>query len=391
MISQRIRLWITRRPPVTRAFLSVLRKQGQVVRFGGSYIALGHSAVVEILTNTRDFTVREANKSGFATGPVLLYMDDGAVYRNDKLALDRAFCPRLYQNLTDDTRKMVSEKLNQTTGTKLDLVADFAEPIVTRMIAEHFFGFEPTPSELTKLRGHLRVMGATLIDGNVSAETERAAAEVVRIIKANPIRPHAFDLVNQLRNTDPEITCLSGTAAGLALAAAATVSRGLGQTVDNLLKRPDVLQAATDAVLNQNSSASELVDQIVRESLRFAPVLVFIRRHTERDTLLSPTSGGLLIPRGSAVAVSLASAMFDESVFPNAKDFRLDRPRESYLHFGHGLHHCYGSKLAEMFMREMIIGLLKEQILIGAKTHRSEFDSWALTKYQISMAGARNV
>ena len=133
----------------------------------------------------------------------------------------------------------------------------------------------------------------------------------------------------------------------------------------------------------------ELIDQVVRESLRFSPVLTFIRRYAIRDTQLSQASGGAVLRRGSRILVGLSTAMFDATAFPNPNDFRLDRPAERYLHFGTGLHQCYGQRFAEMFLRKMVTGLVAQKILVGARTESSIFDSWALTNYRISLAGGR--
>jgi len=38
----------------------------------------------------------------------------------------------------------------------------------------------------------------------------------------------------------------------------------------------------------------------------------------------------------------LQSAMFDDAELDAPLEFRIDRPRHHYMHFGYGLHTCFG-------------------------------------------------
>ena len=55
------------------------------------------------------------------------------------------------------------------------------------------------------------------------------------------------------------------------------------------------------------------------------------------------------IKRGDRVLYSIASANRDESVYPDADQFRMDRPRpRDHVAFGAGPHVCPGAFLARM-------------------------------------------
>ncbi len=331
---------------------------------------------------------------GFATGPVLLYMDDSKAYRCDKEALDHAFCKPFRESLEHDTQRVITERLKARHGSdQFDVVADFAEPVVAQVVARHFFGFTPDDEQLLDFRQQLRTLGSALIDGEISGRAQRAADAIIELANSRKRFPEETDLAARLhQSSNPTITSATGSVAGLSLAASATVARGLGQVVDRLVNDQDLQKQIKQAVDTQTCNSDFLIDQLVRESLRFAPVLVFIRRYTLRDVTLTPASGGKTLRRGTRVLVGLSSAMFDESAFPCPNDFRLDRPADSYVHFGYGLHRCYGSLLAEMFLRSMIKALLRENILAGAHTDSSQFESWALTRYRIKLAsGASGV
>jgi len=58
--------------------------------------------------------------------------------------------------------------------------------------------------------------------------------------------------------------------------------------------------------------------------------------------------GGVTIPKGSIVAVLLASANRDETHFEDPDRFDIDRPTPNHLAFGFGNHFCIGASLARL-------------------------------------------
>jgi len=51
--------------------------------------------------------------------------------------------------------------------------------------------------------------------------------------------------------------------------------------------------------------------------------------------------------------------MFDRRSVRAPKTFRIDRPFESYLHFGHGLHMCFGLEINRLQLPAMSVALLE--------------------------------
>jgi cytochrome P450 len=90
--------------------------------------------------------------------------------------------------------------------------------------------------------------------------------------------------------------------------------------------------AQHDDVLRQRS----LLGAAVYEALRWsAPVGVLGRRVTRAITL-----GDKEIPEGAMLAVSIASANRDETVFTDPDSFDVHRTVRTHLGFGIGPHHC---------------------------------------------------
>jgi cytochrome P450 len=69
---------------------------------------------------------------------------------------------------------------------------------------------------------------------------------------------------------------------------------------------------------------------------------------TFRITTEAMEIGGVIVPAGGIVVVSLLSANRDEKRFPDAAELRLDRPQNPHMAFGHGIHYCLGAPLARL-------------------------------------------
>lgn len=88
----------------------------------------------------------------------------------------------------------------------------------------------------------------------------------------------------------------------------------------------------------------EHIPQALEEILRMrGPVLGFMRATTQEVTV-----GGVTMPPGTSLLLLYASGNFDESHFPQADDFEIQRQPNNHLAFGHGLHFCLGTALARL-------------------------------------------
>jgi len=97
-----------------------------------------------------------------------------------------------------------------------------------------------------------------------------------------------------------------------------------------------------------------LIPSAVEEILRFVtPVFHFLRTVT-RDTEL----GGQRFSQGDLVALFLASANRDETVFADPDKFDVGRSPNEHVAFGYGEHFCLGANLARLEMRVLFQELL---------------------------------
>lgn len=90
-----------------------------------------------------------------------------------------------------------------------------------------------------------------------------------------------------------------------------------------------------------------LVDSAVEEVLRWTSPPTHAMRTAVADVVL----GDARIGEGDRVVVWIPSCNRDESVFPDAGTFLVDRSPNPHLAFGAGPHYCIGSTLARLELR----------------------------------------
>jgi cytochrome P450 len=115
-----------------------------------------------------------------------------------------------------------------------------------------------------------------------------------------------------------------------------TTTNLIGNATDALLSHPNEL-----AKLNRDPS---LIPGMLEEVLRYDPPVQLLYRNTTRDVTLS----GIEIPAGSIVVPLLASANRDDTRFPKADVFDIERDAKGHVSFGLGVHFCLGASLARL-------------------------------------------
>ncbi len=123
--------------------------------------------------------------------------------------------------------------------------------------------------------------------------------------------------------------------------------------MDVLLSRPKQLAAAQAAA---KAGGEATVLQYVLEALRYNPQAPALLRFCRGGA----TVGGTAIPAGTKVLLGTLSSMFDPAAFVDPGTFRVDRPVASYLHFGHGMHSCYGRPINLVQLPELAMALLRK-------------------------------
>jgi cytochrome P450 len=149
------------------------------------------------------------------------------------------------------------------------------------------------------------------------------------------------DLISTLAESEIEGTCLTDDEifAFLLLilpAGVETTYRASGNLLVALLTEPALLDA-----LRQDRS---LLRGAFEEALRWEPPITTVVRRAVRDCEL----GGVAIPAGTHVSVSVAAANRDPTRYPDPDRFDPTRKNIAHLTFGGGPHLCLGMHLARM-------------------------------------------
>jgi cytochrome P450 len=98
----------------------------------------------------------------------------------------------------------------------------------------------------------------------------------------------------------------------------------------------------------------DLVPAAIEEALRWETPLLTVARTATQDVEL----GGVSIPEGGFVAVSLGSANRDPGRYPDPDAFDVFREDKQHMSFGDGAHKCLGMHLARLEMRILLNAVL---------------------------------
>ena len=116
------------------------------------------------------------------------------------------------------------------------------------------------------------------------------------------------------------------------------------------------LSGGTEQLLRHQDQWQRLVADLgllpgaIEETLRWTSPVKNMCRTLTADTEFHGTA----LSAGEKIMLMFESANFDESVFEDAHEFRIDRNPNSHLAFGFGTHFCLGNQLARLELKIMM-------------------------------------
>jgi len=129
------------------------------------------------------------------------------------------------------------------------------------------------------------------------------------------------------------------------------------QAMEQLLRRPDALAEAHNAAVAGDDAR---LHDIVIEAMRFDPLASGLPRIALTDwTVARGTRRATTIPKGATVLAAFASAMMDERRVFEPRRFKPGRPPGEYIHFGSGMHECFGRYINHSTLHRMLKPLLR--------------------------------
>ena len=285
----------------------------------------------------------------------MLMADEPRHLRLRKLVND-LFKPRAVEQWRARIEEVVTEALDRISGSEFDLIADYAEPVPTIVIAE-IMGI---PVERQEDFKQWSAMSAeAMFSPDPSAQAIAAATEGNRLMseffleqivdrRAGPGK----DLISQLvqsqidgdRLSDDEIV----SQCNLLLAAGnLTTTDMIGNGIRALLEHPEQLEKLR--------ADPALIEATVEEVLRYDSPVLNSGRITPENTEIR----GCPVEQGECLHVSLAGANRDPATYENPDNFDIERPYIAHQSFGGGRHFCLGASLARLEGQVAILGLVQ--------------------------------
>jgi cytochrome P450 len=340
-----------------------LREAGPVHRITGTdglpaWLVTRYDDVRQALGDSRlSLDKRNAAPGGYqgmalppALDANLLNMDPPDHTRIRRL-VSQAFTPRRVEQLREPVRRTADELLDDIAPHgRADLIASYAAPLPITVICD-LLGVAPAD------RVDFRAWTDALVAPD-PAQPSRAKEAIgsmlayfTRLVAGKRADP-ADDLLSALiavrdeedRLTEDELMSLAFL---ILFAGYENTVHLIGNATLALLSHPGQL-AALRADPGRLPGA---VEELARYD---GPVPLAIRRFPTEDI----TIGGVIIPAGETVLLSLAAAHRDPRRFTGPDRLEVSRDATGHLALGHGIHYCLGAPLARLETEIALAALL---------------------------------
>lgn len=354
---------------------AVLRKVKPILTVKDVVLVTRFEDVQEVLSRDDVYQVTYGPKMRVITGgqDFFLGMQNSPEYERDhahmRTVVRRQDLPAITAFVQNTAREIV-----QSSSGSLDVVSQLTKVVPARWIADYFGCVPPSDKQLADW-GTI-IFQYLFTDLNNDPELGRAAQAAAVDARAWLDRCVAERKTGGAEKDDVLGRCLdlqrSGVPGmddlsirnnliGLIVGAIPTASKCCANALDQLLNRPEQLAIAQAAAA---AGDDELFSRCVFEALRFNPNNPGVFRiAAEEYTVAKGTMRATTIPRGAFVVAATQSAMFDENKIDAPNEFRTDRPAWVYMHWGYGLHTCFGRYINEVQIPLILKPLLAKHSL----------------------------
>jgi len=363
------------KPGFLRPIFTLLRRMFPILVLGKTAIVTRHADVIEVLTRDTDFTIAEINEARFneGDGPFILGMDRSPQYDTESATLRKVVRPDDLERIRSFVRHEADELIAAARPSgNIDVVNGLARVVAVRLVGA-YFGI-PGPDEPSMLRWMRDIFHNLFAnpfgDAGVHSDFLLSSAQLReymdRVISARKSHLHEPDqpddvlgrllLQQNAENAWLDDRSVRRNLGGMIVGAVDTTSKFVTLAIDELLRRPDALAGVRAAA---TAGEIEMVQNFAYEAVRFNPHHPVQARFCKHETeIAAGTKRARTIPAGASVFVATLSAMFDPEVFTEPKTFRTDRQIE-YLHFGYGMHRCFGRAINGVQIPELVAALVR--------------------------------
>jgi cytochrome P450 len=269
-----------------------------------------------------------------------------------------------------------AERIMQAASGQIDVVAELTRVVPTLLVEDYFGTPAPDRAAFTEAA---TLLFAYLFFPDDASLTPRAlvAAANTRTMLEQAIATRKQQLAQGAAPLDDVVgRCLTMQQAGtpgmddvsirnnligMLIGAIPTTSKCAVLCLDYLLSHPEQLAAAQSAARADNDA---LINQFVLESIRFNSFGPGLLRYCAEDYVLAKGNWrATTIKAGTTVFVALQSAMLDGRKVTAPGEFRTDRPAYNYMHYGYGLHTCFGQYINQVQIAKIVKVILKRNNL----------------------------
>ncbi len=278
---------------------------------------------------------------------MFIHMDPPDHTRYRRL-LTGEFTARRANRLTSRVDAVAAEQVDalRAHGAPADLVADFARPLVLRVLSE----LVGLPYDERDRYAHAPALfhDQDADPMETAAAYEQVGAFFDEVIEGKRKQPED-DLISRLVAEDQLTTEeLRNIVTLLLFAGYETTESALAVGAFALLHHTDQLAAL-------RADPTKL-DAAVEELLRYLTVNQY---ETYRTALEDVTLNGELVKKGDSVTISLPAANRDPAKFPHPEQLNIGRDTSGHVAFGFGIHQCLGQNLARVELRAGLSALLR--------------------------------
>jgi cytochrome P450 len=321
----------------------------QTLRAAGVTV-LGYDECHAVLTDPDTFSSSIYDQiMGPVMGRTLLELE-GAEHRTSRALVSPSFRAKLLERWRSELVEVVVNELIDRFGARgrAELVREFTFAFPVQVIAR-LMGL-PRSDYVRFQRLSIELLNV-VYDWDRGVAASAALKQYFGEVLAQRRRDPQDDLISTLaesevdgaRLTDDEIFAFLLL---ILPAGVETTYRASGNLLVALLTEPELLETVR--------SDRSMVSGAIEEALRWEPPITSVVRVTARDCEL----GGITIPSGTNVNISVAAANRDPRRYPDPDRFDPTRTNIAHLTFGAGPHLCLGAHLARMETTVAINALL---------------------------------
>ena len=306
--------------------------------------------------------------------------NEGSKHTRLRTLVSKAFNRSQIERLAPRIDSIITELLDVCHDKKeFDLLADFAEPLPVRVIAELLGVSRSDENHLRPWSQAIVKMYEFDVTPDEEAHAEKASREFADMItdmvehrKAKP----TSDLVSELAQVED-----SGERLTLReLIATCVLLLNAGHEASVNAFGNGFVAALNDGEASTllRTQPRSIAETAVEEFLRFdAPLQLF-----ERTAMSDTEINGVVIKSGEKIAALLGSANRDEKVFDNPDTFNVSRTPNSHIAFGGGIHFCLGAPLARLEMNRSLPALFERFPSISIREIPEQRETFVLRGYK---------